>query len=239
MVINMQNVYSVGQVNSYIKNMFVQDFLLQDLSVKGEVSNCKYHSSGHIYFTLKDGKGTISCVMFAGNRSGLAFRMSEGMQIVARGTIDVYERDGKYQLYAKEIYQDGAGALYEKFEQLKQDLLERGMFAPEYKKSIPRFVKTVGIVTASTGAAVRDIINISTRRNPYVQLILYPAIVQGEAAAASIVKGIKELERRAVDVIAAITNSGLKYSEKEVKVDVCQAIGVGYDLETVKQWLNL
>lgn len=201
MVINMQNVYSVGQVNSYIKNMFVQDFLLQDLSVKGEVSNCKYHSSGHIYFTLKDGKGTISCVMFAGNRSGLAFRMSEGMQIVARGTIDVYERDGKYQLYAKEICQDGAGALYEKFEQLKQDLLERGMFAPEYKKSIPRFVKTVGIVTASTGAAVRDIINISTRRNPYVQLILYPAIVQGEAAAASIVKGIKELERRAVDVM--------------------------------------
>ena len=201
MVINMQNVYSVGQVNSYIKNMFVQDFLLQDLSVKGEVSNCKYHSSGHIYFTLKDGKGTISCVMFAGNRSGLAFRMSEGMQIVARGTIDVYERDGKYQLYAKEICQDGAGALYEKFEQLKQDLLERGMFAPEYKKSIPRFVKTVGIVTASTGAAVRDIINISTRRNPYVQLILYPAIVQGEAAAASIVKGIQELERRAVDVM--------------------------------------
>jgi len=197
----MEESRSVSQVNLYIKNMFTREYMLNNISVRGEVSNCKYHSSGHIYFTLKDGKGTISCVMFAGNRSGLAFRMSEGMQIVARGTIDVYERDGKYQLYAKEICQDGAGALYEKFEQLKQDLLERGMFAPEYKKSIPRFVKTVGIVTASTGAAVRDIINISTRRNPYVQLILYPAIVQGEAAAASIVKGIKELERRAVDVM--------------------------------------
>lgn len=197
----MQNVYSVGQINSYIKNMFAQDFLLQELSVKGEVSNCKYHSSGHIYFTLKDGKGTISCVMFAGNRSGLAFRMNEGMQVVVRGTIDVYERDGKYQMYAKAIRQDGAGELYEKFEQLKKDLLERGMFAPEYKKPIPRYVRTIGVVTAPTGAAVRDIINISTRRNPYVQIILYPAIVQGEAAAASIVKGIQELERRQVDVM--------------------------------------
>lgn len=197
----MQNVYTVGQINSYIRNMFVQDFLLQELSVKGEVSNCKYHSSGHIYFTLKDGKGTISCVMFAGNRSGLAFRMCEGMQVIVRGTIDVYERDGKYQLYAKTVKQDGSGELYERFEKLRQDLLERGMFAPEYKKPIPKFVRTVGVVTAPTGAAVRDIINISTRRNPYVQIILYPAIVQGDAAPASIVKGIQELERRQVDVM--------------------------------------
>ncbi len=197
----MQNVYTVGQVNSYIRNMFVQDFLLNELSVKGEVSNCKYHSSGHIYFTLKDQKGTISCVMFAGNRSGLAFRMMEGMQVVVKGAIDVYERDGKYQMYAKEIIQDGAGALYERFERLKQDLLERGMFAPEYKKPIPRFIKTLGVVTAPTGAAVRDIINITSRRNPYVQIILYPAIVQGEAAAQSIVRGIRALEKRQVDVI--------------------------------------
>ncbi|MBD5549070.1 MAG: exodeoxyribonuclease VII large subunit [Lachnospiraceae bacterium] len=197
----MQNVYTVGQINSYIKNMFAQDFLLNELSVKGEVSNCKYHSSGHIYFTLKDQKGTISCVMFAGNRSGLAFRMMEGMQVVVKGTIDVYERDGKYQMYAKSITQDGAGELYERFERLKQDLLERGMFAPEYKKPIPRFIKTLGVVTAPTGAAVRDIINIASRRNPYVQIILYPAIVQGDAAAESIVKGIHTLEKRKVDVI--------------------------------------
>lgn len=234
---NMQNVYSVGQVNAYIKNMFVQDFLLQDLSVKGEVSNCKYHSSGHIYFTLKDGKGTISCVMFAGNRSGLAFRMNEGMQVVVQGTVDVYERDGKYQLYAKTIKQDGVGALYERFEQLKKDLLERGMFAPEYKKPVPRFVKTVGVVTAPTGAAVRDIINISSRRNPYVQLVLYPAIVQGEAAAASIVKGIQELEQQQVDVIIVGRGGGSiedlwAFNEEEVaqavfdcSVPVISAVG--------------
>lgn len=197
----MQNVYTVGQINSYIKNMFSQDFLLQSLSVKGEISNCKYHSSGHIYFTLKDMKGTISCVMFAGNRSGLAFRLVEGMQVIVRGTVDVYERDGKYQLYAKSIEQDGAGALYERFEKLKKDLEERGMFAQEYKKPIPGYVRTIGVVTAPTGAAVRDIINIATRRNPYVQIILYPAIVQGDAAPASIVNGIHALEEKQVDVI--------------------------------------
>ncbi len=197
----MQNVYTVGQVNSYIKNMFSQDFLLQSLLVKGEVSNCKYHSSGHIYFTLKDGKGTISCVMFAGNRSGLAFRLTEGMQVIVQGTVDVYERDGKYQLYAKNITRDGAGALYEKYEQLKKELEERGMFAPEYKKVIPPYIRTLGVVTAPTGAAVRDIINIATRRNPYVQIILYPAVVQGDGAAESIIRGIHALEKQKVDVM--------------------------------------
>ena len=106
-----RNVYTVGQLNSYIKNMFTQDYLLQSLFVKGEVSNCKYHSSGHIYFTLKDSKGTINCVMFAGNRSGLSFRLSEGQQVVVSGSVDVYERDGKYQLYARQIQLDGAGAI--------------------------------------------------------------------------------------------------------------------------------
>lgn len=197
----MQKVYTVGQINSYIKNMFAQDFLLQSLSVKGEVSNCKYHSSGHIYFTLKDMKGTISCVMFAGNRSGLSFRMSEGMQVIVKGNVDVYERDGKYQMYALSVEQDGAGALFERFERLKRELSESGMFAPEYKKPIPAYCHTVGIVTAPAGAAVQDIINIAKRRNPYIRLILYPAIVQGEAAAASIVKGIQMLEEKQVDVI--------------------------------------
>lgn len=197
----MQNIYTVGQVNSYIKNMFSQDFLLQSLFVKGEVSNCKYHSSGHIYFTLKDGKGTISCVMFAGNRSGLAFRLAEGMQVIVQGTVDVYERDGKYQLYARSITRDGDGALYEKYEQLKRELEERGMFAPEYKKAIPPYIRTLGVVTAPTGAAVRDIINIATRRNPYVQIILYPAIVQGDGAAESIIRGIHALQKQKVDVM--------------------------------------
>ncbi len=197
----MQNVYTVGQINSYIKNMFVQDFLLQDLSIKGEVSNCKYHSSGHIYFTLKDGKGTIACVMFAGNRTGLAFKMADGMQVIVRGAIDVYERDGKYQMYAKAIKSDGEGSLYERFERLKRELAELGMFAPEYKQPIPSYIKRLGVVTASTGAAVRDIINIASRRNPYVQILLYPATVQGDGAALSIVNGIRALEKEQVDVM--------------------------------------
>lgn len=197
----MRNVYSVAQVNSYIKNMFTQDYMLQSILVRGEVSNCKYHASGHIYFTLKDDKGTIACVMFAGNRSGLAFRMSEGQQVVVGGSIDVYERDGKYQMYAKQIILDGAGALYEKFERLKEELRERGMFAAEYKKPIPKYIKTLGVVTAPTGAAVQDIINIAHRRNPYIQIILYPAIVQGEAAAQSIMNGIRALEKQNVDVM--------------------------------------
>lgn len=197
----MRNVYTVAQVNSYIKNMFTQDFLLQSLFVKGEVSNCKYHTSGHIYFTLKDEKGTISCVMFAGNRKGLNFRMQEGQQVIVAGTVDVYERDGKYQLYAREILLDGAGYLYEKFEQLKRELEEQGLFSAEYKRPIPKFIRTLGVVTAPTGAAVRDIINIASRRNPYVQIVLYPALVQGEQAAASIVNGIRALEQLGVDVV--------------------------------------
>lgn len=197
----MQNVYTVAQVNSYIKNMFTQDYMLQSIMVKGEISNCKYHSSGHIYFTLKDAKGTIACVMFAANRRGLAFRMAEGQQVVVSGSVDVYERDGKYQLYAREIRLDGAGQLYERYEQLKRELEERGMFAAQYKQPIPKYIRTLGVVTAATGAAVRDIINIAGRRNPCVQIILYPAIVQGEAAVPSIVNGIHALEQMGVDTM--------------------------------------
>lgn len=197
-----KNVYSVGQVNTYIKNMFAQDFMMSHIYVRGEVSNCKYHSSGHIYFTLKDKTGTLSAIMFAGSRRmGLNFPMKEGDNVIVLGAVRVYERDGKYQLYAESIVLEGAGLLYQKFEQLKQELEEMGMFAEEYKQPIPRFAKTVGVVTAPTGAAVRDIQSISARRNPYVQLILYPAQVQGEGAAASIVNGIHALEQYGVDVI--------------------------------------
>lgn len=204
----MQHVYTVKQVNAYIKNMFTQDFMLNRIAVKGEVSNCKYHSSGHIYFSLKDASGVIACVMFAGNRGGLAFRMTEGQQVIVMGSVSTYERDGRYQLYAREIRLDGEGVLYERFQALRQELDEMGMFAAEYKQPIPKYVRKVGIVTAPTGAAVRDIMNIASRRNPYVQLILYPALVQGEGAAKSIVRGIRALDEYGVDVIIAGRGGG-------------------------------
>jgi exodeoxyribonuclease VII large subunit len=195
------NVYSVAQVNSYIKNMFAQDFALRSIYVRGEVSNCKYHTSGHIYFTLKDASGTLAAVMFAGSRSGLKFRLAEGQKIIAGGSISVYERDGKYQLYARDIVLDGIGDLYQRFEELRDRLQEMGMFAKEYKQPIPAYASRVGIVTAQTGAAIRDIINISSRRNPYVQLYLYPALVQGEGAADSVVHGIRTLDAMGLDVL--------------------------------------
>lgn len=196
-----RNVYTVRQVNAYIKNMFVQDYMLNRIYVKGEVSNCKYHTSGHIYFSLKDESGTIACVMFAGQRGGLSFRMREGQQVVVLGSVNVYERSGSYQLYANEIRLDGEGVLFEKFQALKRELEEMGMFASEYKRPIPAYAKRIGIVTAPTGAAIRDIMNISRRRNPYTQLILYPAQVQGEGAKESIVRGIQMLEKQQVDII--------------------------------------
>lgn len=197
----MKNIYSVGQVNRYVKNMFTQDYFLKKVYVKGEVSNCKYHTSGHIYFSLKDETGLLSCIMFAGQRRGLAFRMKDGDNVVVGGTIDVYERDGRYQMYAREITLEGAGALYERFLALKQELEDMGMFAEEYKQPIPGFIRRLGVVTASTGAAIQDIRNISLRRDPGLEIILYPALVQGEGAAESIARGIRMLDDAGVDVI--------------------------------------
>lgn len=195
--------------------------MLQSIRVRGEISNCKYHSSGHIYFTLKDAKAAIACVMFASSRSGLAFRLQEGQQVVVDGGMDVYERDGKYQLYARAITRDGTGQLYERFEQLKRELAELGMFAEEYKRPIPEIIRTLGVVTAPTGAAVRDIIQIASRRNPYVQMILYPAIVQGDQAVASIINGIHALTAFSVDVIIVGRGGGSiedlwAFNEREV-----------------------
>lgn len=196
-----KNIYSVGQINNYIKNMFSQDFMLRNISVKGEISNCKYHTSGHIYFTIKDAAGTISAIMFAGSRRGLGFTMKEGDKVIVTGSVEVYEKTGSYQLYARQIELDGAGNLYLQFEKLKNELEEMGYFAKEYKIPIPKYARRIGIVTAPTGAAIQDIRNISKRRNPYVELILYPALVQGDGAAQSIVNGIHALEQIGVDII--------------------------------------
>ncbi len=233
----MNNVYSVRQVNAYIKNMFTQDYLLRNLCVGGEVSNCKYHTSGHIYFSLKDESGAIACVMFAGQRKGLAFSMKNGDKVVVEGSVDVYQRDGRYQLYARKITLEGAGFLYERFLALKDQLEEMGMFAAEYKQPIPRFIQTLGVVTAPTGAAVQDIRNIASRRNPYVQIILYPALVQGEGAKESIVRGIHALEALGVDVMIVGRGGGSiedlwAFNEEEVaravfdcSVPVISAVG--------------
>lgn len=204
----MAGVYSVGQINSYIKNMFRQDFVLSRISVKGEISNCKYHTSGHVYFTIKDESGTLSAIMFASQAAKLTFRLENGMQVIVTGRIDVYERDGRYQLYASGIKQDGLGDLYIRFEQLKREYEQMGYFANEYKRHIPLFSKKIGIVTASTGAAIHDIMNIAYRRNPYVSLILYPALVQGDNAKYSIVKGIETLDKMGLDVIIAGRGGG-------------------------------
>lgn len=210
---------------------------MQKISVRGEVSNCKYHTSGHIYFTLKDSKGVVDCVMFAGKRTGLSFRLSEGQQVIVSGSVNLYERDGRYQLYANRIQQEGSGLLYEKFERLKRELEESGMFAQEYKQPIPRFIRTLGVVTAETGAAVRDVIQVARRRNPCVQIVLYPAIVQGAAAAPSIVRGIHALERLGVDVMIVGRGGGSMedlwaFNEREVaqavfdcSVPVISAVG--------------
>ena len=197
----MAGVYTVKQVNSYIKNMFKQDFLLNSVSVKGEISNCKYHTSGHIYFTLKDADAALSVIMFASQAAKLAFKLKDGMSVVVSGRVDVFDAAGKYQLYANTVQQEGIGELYQKFEQLKQYYEDMGYFAKEYKRPLPAFTKKLGVVTSNTGAAVQDIMNISKRRNPYIQIVLYPAYVQGEHAKQSIVSGITRRDKMGLDCI--------------------------------------
>ena len=197
----MASIYTVSQANDYIANMFAQDYMLKRIQVSGEVSNCKYHPSGHIYFTLKDSGGTLSAVMFRSNAAGLSFVIQNGDKLVVSGSIEVYKAGGSYSLHVAKVEKQGQGDLYEKYLKLKKELEEMGFFADEYKQPLPRYAQRIGIVTAKTGAAIKDIINISKRRNPYVQLILYPAIVQGERAVPSIIKGIKMLDSMNLDVI--------------------------------------
>ncbi len=196
-----QRIYSVKEVNKYIKDRFDSDKQLLNISVMGEVSNCRPNQRKHIFFTLKDESGTISCVMFEGNRGGLSFALGDGQQVVVHGYITIYPRDGRYQLYADHITQAGAGAQNERLQKLKAQLAEMGMFDPQYKKPIPAYARKVGVVTAAGGAAVKDIMRVAHDRNPYVQLILYPAQVQGQGAAQSVARGIRMLSQSDVDVI--------------------------------------
>ncbi len=193
--------YSVGQISSYIKGLFEQDFLLKSVQVEGEISNLKYHSSGHVYFTLKDEKAAISGIMFASYARGLKIRLKDGMKVRVSGSISTYERGSSYQIYAKSIAEAGLGVLYQRFMETKKRLEEMGLFDPAYRKPIPKYAMRIGVVTAPTGAAIQDIVNITHRRNPFAQLILYPALVQGEYAPASIIKGIETLDRMGLDVL--------------------------------------
>lgn len=198
----MKHIFSVTQINSYIHRIFESDYALKKIYLKGEVSNCKYHSSGHIYFTLKDEKSTLRCVMFSSDRfKGLTFHLEDGQLIEACGNISVYEQAGTYQLYVRKIELAGAGELYVRYERLKQELAEKGYFDFERKKPLPAYPEKIGIVTALTGAAIEDIRSIARRRNQTVQLYLYPAKVQGEGASAEIARGIRYFDKAGVDII--------------------------------------
>lgn len=198
----MKHIFSVTQINSYIHRIFESDYALKKIYLKGEVSNCKYHSSGHIYFTLKDEKSALRCIMFSSDRfRGLTFRLEDGQLVEVCGNISVYEQTGTYQLYARSIELSGAGELYIRYEQRKQELAEKGYFDFERKKPLPAYPEKIGIVTALTGAAIEDIKSIAKRRNPSVQLYLYPAKVQGEGAAQQIARGIRYFDKAGVDII--------------------------------------
>lgn len=236
-------VFSVTQINTYIKRMFQSDYALRRISIKGQVSNCKYHSSGHIYFSLKDEGSQISCVMFANARyDGLKFELEDGQEVVVDGNISVYERGGSYQLYAQEIRLNGIGELYVAYEMLKQKLYEEGLFDHEKKKPIPKNPKKIGVVTARTGAAIHDIISTAKRRNPYVQLILYPAKVQGDGASDTIVAGIKTLDQYGVDIIIVGRGGGSiedlwAFNEEKVARAIYEAqtpiiSGTGHEVDT-------
>ncbi len=182
---------SVTQVNLYIKEVMNRDAVLTDVLVKGELSNFKAHSSGHMYMSLKDESGVMRAVMFRGNAGKLNFTPQNGMKVVAHGKVTVYERDGQYQLYIDDMQQEGIGDLYVAFEQLKTKLDQEGLFNPDHKLPLPRYPKKVGVVTAPTGAAIRDIINVLSRRFSYSDVVLYPVLVQGENAAKSIAQAIE------------------------------------------------
>ena len=236
-------VFSVTQINTYIKRMFQSDYALRRISIKGQVSNCKYHSSGHIYFSLKDEESQISCVMFASARyNGLQFELEDGQEVIVDGNVSVYERGGSYQLYAQEIRLNGIGELYVAYEMLKQKLYEEGLFDHEIKKPIPKNPKKIGVVTARTGAAIHDIISTAKRRNPYVQLILYPAKVQGDGASDTIVAGIKALDQYGVDIIIVGRGGGSiedlwAFNEEKVARAIYEAqtpiiSGTGHEVDT-------
>lgn len=206
----MDKVYSVSNVNKYIKMLFDKDPFLMDIAIKGEITNFKAHYTGHLYFTLKDNASTIKCVMFKGYAAANKFNPKDGDSVIITGSISSFERDGVYQVYVKSISLDGQGDLYLKYEELKNKLKQEGLFNPEYKKQLPFLPKRVGVITSKTGAVIRDIINVSTRRFNNVNLLVYPAAVQGVNTAETVIKGIETFNNmeNKVDVIIIARGGG-------------------------------
>ncbi|MDM0976569.1 exodeoxyribonuclease VII large subunit [Clostridium perfringens] len=229
---------SVGEVNNYVKKLVENDFILKNLNVKGEISNLKFHSSGHIYFSLKDENSKVNCIMFKNNAVNLDFRLEEGMKVEIKARLGVYHKEGTYQLYCENIKKAGIGELFEEFHKLKKELSEEGIFDEKYKRALPKFPKRIGIITARTGAAVRDIINVIQRRNKALDIILYSAKVQGENAADSIIEGIRYFNNeKSVDVIIlgrgggsieelwAFNNRELAYEIFNSRIPTVSAVG--------------
>lgn len=229
---------SVGEVNNYVKKLVENDFILKNLNVKGEISNLKFHSSGHIYFSLEDENSKVNCIMFKNNAVNLDFRLEEGMKVEIKARLGVYHKEGTYQLYCENIKKAGIGELFEEFHKLKKELSEEGIFDEKYKRALPKFPKRIGIITARTGAAVRDIINVIQRRNKSLDIILYPAKVQGENAADSIIEGIRYFNNeKSVDVIIlgrgggsieelwAFNNRELAYEIFNSRIPTVSAVG--------------
>ena len=235
------NTYTVGQINAYIKNMFSQDYLLHSVIVSGEVSNIKYHSSGHVYFTMKDETGVLSAVMFKGNAMKMTWRPQNGDMIEAAGSVGTYEKSGNYQLYVSSIRKAGAGAQHEELQKLIQKLSEKGMFDDMYKLPIPKYSFRVGVVTSPTGSVIHDIRQVAARRNPGVEIILRSAKVQGDGAAASIIEGIHALAAEGVDVmiigrgggsdedLSAFNDEALAQAIFDCPVPIISAVGHGDD----------
>lgn len=195
-------VLKVTEVNSYIKRIFDNDFILSNLSVEGEISNLKYHSSGHIYFSLKDENSKINCVMFKSDAMSVDFKLADGIKIIVKCRLSNYVKDGSYQLYIKEISESGLGSLHIQFENLKKKLNEEGLFSENHKKAIPKFIRTLGVITSPTGAAIKDIINVTKRRNDNVDIIIYPVLVQGAEAYKTLISGIQYFNKtKNVDAI--------------------------------------
>ena len=233
---------TVSQINEYIKNLIEDEVMLRDVLVSAEISNFKRHSSGHLYFTLKDASSEIRVVMFRAHASKVRFKLENGQRVIVRARVGVYEQAGTYQLYVSSITPEGIGDLHLAYEQLKVKLYEKGLFDESHKKPIPKFPKRIGIITSPTGAAVRDIINVASRRCPLCELVLFPSLVQGEDAPIDLIGGVEYFNiTNSVDVIIigrgggsfedlwAFNNEGLAYAIYNSKIPVIS--GVGHEID--------